>query len=151
MEDQSSMQPCRKTIKLYLFFAQCNEFSFTRSASDNALYGHSTIGAYLFLWPCWNFLNELWQIKWSQNLIYPTGFLFWAFWIIWKWNRTFYSIVMALPGFQVKWKKKKESQTNEVKYIIDSSKEPIYQAWKALLLTDFLLRRDKYHIFVYMP
>lgn len=109
MEDQSSMQPCRKTIKLYLFFAQCNEFSFTRSASHNALYGHSTIGAYLFLWPCWNFLNELWQIKWSQNLIYPTGFLFWAFWIIWKWNRTFYSIVMALPGFQVKWKKKRKS------------------------------------------
>lgn len=148
MEDQSSMQPCRKKIKPYLFSAQYNELSLTRSATNNAFYGHSTTGAYLFLWPWWNFLHELWQIKWSQNLIYPTGFLLQAFWIIWKPNWTFYPSEMVLPGFRVKSKKKK-SQTNEVKYIIDFPKEPICQAWKALLVTDFLLRRDKkYHIFV---
>lgn len=147
MEDQSSMQPCRKKIKPYLFSAQCNELSFTRSASDNAFYGPSTADAYLFLWPCWNFLHELWQIKWSQSLIYPTGFLFWAFWIIWKPNWTLYPSEMALPGFQVELKKK--SQTNEEKHIIYFSKEPICQARKALLVIDFLLRRDKkYHIFV---
>lgn len=109
MEDQSSMQPCRKKIKPYLFSAQCNELSLTRSATNNAFYGHSTTGAYLFLWPWWNFLHELWQIKWSQNLIYPTGFLFQAFWIIWKPNWTFYPSEMVLPGFRVKSKKKKKS------------------------------------------
>lgn len=109
MEDQSSMQPCRKKIKPYLFSAQCNELSLTRSATNNAFYGHSTTGAYLFLWPWWNFLHELWQIKWSQNLIYPTGFLLQAFWIIWKPNWTFYPSEMVLPGFRVKSKKKKNS------------------------------------------
>lgn len=109
MEDQSSMQPCRKKIKPYLFSAQYNELSLTRSATNNAFYGHSTTGAYLFLWPWWNFLHELWQIKWSQNLIYPTGFLFQAFWIIWKPNWTFYPSEMVLPGFRVKSKKKKKS------------------------------------------